>query len=110
MSSGLRYASLKVGDTLGLLEYEIQDDAVPLPLVAGTTVTFRMTTDDAAETNIIAAAAGTVVDADLGVVGYQRTGANVATAGLMKCQFTVVTGGFTHKSPNIQLLIEPTMA
>ena len=103
----LRYTSMKVGDTLGLLEYEIVDDALPLD-ITGATVIFRMIriSDSAV---IVDDKGGLVVDGEGGVVGYQRVVADVV-AGLMNCQFTVTTDtGFFHLSPNIQLLIEPAL-
>ena len=109
----LRYTSMKVGDTLGLLEYQIVDDKMTLPLIDATII-FRMVRISDGEVAVDDKAGVLVDGADgipgsTGVVGYQRVVADVIV-GLMNCEFTITTeSGFFHLSPNIQLLIEPVL-
>lgn len=106
----LRYRSVKVGDTLGLLQYQMLDQGQTFP-ITGASVLFRMIRDDDKSVvvddavGILVAGADDVLGSD-GVAAYQRLPIDVAVDGLMLCEFQVtVASGRIHKSPNIQLLI-----
>lgn len=114
MSSCLRYATLKTGDTLGLLEYQVltddpddPDKEIPFD-ITGSTITIRMCRADDDTVIIIDDKAGFVADGPLGVAAYQRVAADVLIAALMIIEWTIVTPtGFVHESPDIQMLIIP---
>ena len=104
MAAPLVFPSLKVGDTFGLLQYQLLLDGVPLPIDAATDVIFRMVTRATPPVVIIDDASGVVVDAALGIVGYQRSDADVANALQVKCEFTLTFPSTeVHVSPNINL-------
>ncbi len=102
----LRYRSMKTGSTLGVLEYQMLDKGLPFD-VTGSGVKFRMVVKDSSPVNVIIDDKdGFIVDALLGIVGYQRIPDDTALAALMLCEFQVtVPSGRIHKSPDIQLLI-----
>ncbi len=77
---------------------QIMDDNGPVPLTAPVP-TFRMVDKDG---NVkIADAAGVVVDAATGQVGYDLQAADVDTEGEFRGQFTItVDGGGIYKVPN----------
>lgn len=102
----LRYRSMKVGDTLGLLQYQMLDEGEPFPGLSGASVIFRMIEKAPPQTVRVNDKAGIVVDVATAIVGYQRVPLDVTTAALMLCEFTVTTlTGRVHISPSIELLI-----
>jgi hypothetical protein len=107
MNDQLRYEDLKVGDTLGLLEYQLLKDGSPLPLPAGTVVVFKMLNRDTLAV-IVDNQPGFVKDAAAGIVAYQRVTGDVDTDQPVICQFTsTLPIGEVHHSPDIEMLIKP---
>ena len=101
------YEAIKVGDTQGVLDYQILLDGVPIVIPPGTTLVCRwVTRDERPEVVVVDDAAGIVVDAAQGLVGYQRVPADVATARVVLVEFTVTyPSAEVHVSPDIMLPI-----
>lgn len=96
---------MKVGDTLGLLQYQMLDEGKPFPGLLGASVVFRMI-EKVSGTVRVDDKAGIVVDVVTAIVGYQRLPPDVTVAALMLCEFTVTTlSGRVHISPSIEMLI-----
>lgn len=101
------YEAIKVGDTQGVLDYQILLDGVPIVIPDGTTVVCRwVTRDERPPLVVVDDAAGLVVDAAQGIVGYQRVAADVVTARVVLVEFTVTyPSAEVHVSPDIALPI-----
>ncbi len=103
----LHYDSIKVGDTQGVLEYQIKLDGTPIVIPSGTTLVCRwVSRDETPEVVVVDDVAGLVVDAAEGIVGYQRVSANVVTARVVLIEFTVTYPSTeVHVSPDIVMEI-----
>lgn len=100
----LDYPDIKVGSHSEVLEYQVTDDGEPIS-VAGATVTCKWVHRDTGAT-IVAAAAGVIVDAAAGTVGYELEAADVTTAQPVIAQFTIVYPSTEqHVSPDINFTI-----
>ncbi len=100
----LDYDDITVGSDSEVIEYQITDGGVPVS-VAGATVTCKWVNRDTG-TTVVASAAGTIVDAAAGIVGYPVAVADVATAQPIIAQFTIVFPSTEqHRSPDINFAI-----
>lgn len=106
MSTIPPYAPIKVGDTAGLLPYQVTNGSIALP-VSGATVVCRWVNRDTGAV-VVDDQPGVIIDGPGGIVGYQRVAADVATAQPVIIQFTIVfTSGDPHVSLDIGMRILP---
>lgn len=102
----LTVADIKQGSDADVVEYQVSDGGVPID-VAGSTVTCTWVNRDTGAV-VVAPAAGIIVDAGAGVVGYQPVPADVATPQPIAAQFTIVyPSGQRHVSLDIYFAILP---
>ena len=100
----LDYDDITVGSDSEVLEYQVTDGGVPIPL-GGSTVTWKWVNRDTGAT-VVDDAAGTIVDAAEGVVGYPVAPADVAVAQPIIAQVTIVYPSTEqHRSKDINFAI-----
>lgn len=105
-----KYEQIYVGDTLGLLEYQLLENGEPAAVDLATDVVCRWVNRDDPSVVVVDDKDGVVVDGPNGVIGFQRTTADVAVAATVIVQFTSTDpGGAVHKSPEIELPILPAI-